>query len=225
MRATILSALATATALALSLPAHAALVAPTSYDMPNGDGQASGGSYNYWDKFYSGAGSTTTDGAALSGGLGDLTDGVVASDFWFNVENGAGAGPYVGWYDPVTHNPVVTFHFAGSPNITGINIHMDNSHAGGVFAPGAILVDGVSQAFTAPVAGTIGWVGLTGLNLGGATHTIEFDQDPSLHGWTFVSEIQFSGGAGAPEPGAWTLLIAGFGAAGAMLRHRRSALV
>lgn len=222
MRATLLSFLAAAAVVALAAPASAAIIAPTSYDMPNGDGQASGGSFNYWDKAYSGSGATMTDGAALSGGLGDLTDGVVAPDIWLNVENGAGTGPYVGWYDPVTHNPVVTFHFGGSPNITGINIHLDNSFVGGVFAPGAILVDGVSQVFTAPTVGTIGWVNLTGLNLFGSSHTIEFDQSPNLRGWTFVSEIQFNGGSGAPEPAAWALMIMGFGTAGAMLRRRRA---
>lgn len=190
--------------------------------MLNGDGQASGGSFNYWDKAYTGAGATTTDGAALSGGLGDLTDGVVASDFWYNTENSAGTGPYVGWYDAVTPNPVITFNFAGATTVNGISIHVDNSYAGRVFAPGTILVDGVVQTFTAPTIGTIGWINLTGLNFTGASHTIEFDQDPNLRGWTFVSEITFDGGA-VPEPATWTLMIGGFGLAGAALRRRRIA--
>ena len=212
-----------AMALALAVPASASAVLSTGYDMPNGDGTASGGSYNYWDRFYTGAGATTTDGAALSGGKGDLTDGVVAPTFWYLTENGAGTGPYVGWYDPVTPKPVVTFHFAGSPAIGGINIHIDNSHVGGVYAPGAILVDGISRSFTGPAAGAIGWVGITGLSLTGANHTIEFDQGP-LHGWTFVSEITFDGkSSGVPEPATWAMMIAGFGLVGATLRRRRAA--
>jgi hypothetical protein len=218
--------LAAAGALAMTMPAAAAQVFSTGYDTPNGDGQASGGSYNYWDKAYTGAGATTTDGAALSGGKGDLTDGVVATDFWYNVETGAGTGPYVGWYHPVTPDPVVTFHFSGAPTIAGINIHIDNSYVGGVFAPGAILVDGVSQSFTGPAIGTIGWVSITGLSLIGNTHTLEFDQGP-LHGWTFVSEITFDGkaGGGVPEPATWAMLITGFGMAGSALRRRRAAFV
>src|SRR5438067_2130557 len=70
---------------------------PISYDMPNGFGRASGGMYNYWDKQYTGTGSTMTDGALLTGGLGDLTDGVIAGGHWYDVENIQGTGPYVGW--------------------------------------------------------------------------------------------------------------------------------
>jgi len=225
LRIALPAALVLAGSLALAAPVAAAPLTVTSYDMPNGDGQASGGSYNYWDKAYSGAGATTTDGAALTGGKGDLTDGVVAADFWYNTENGAGTGPYVGWYDPATHDPVVTFNFAGSTTINSIGIHIDNSHVGGVYAPGAILVDGVSQAFTAPAVGTIGWINLTGLNFTGASHTIEFDQGPAFTGWTFVSEVTFDGKpGGVPEPATWTMMIAGFGLAGAALRRRRLAI-
>ena len=209
-----------ALALALAGSAGAAQIFSTGYSTPNGDGRASGGTYNYWDLGYSGAGATTVDGAALTGGSGDLTDGVVASDFWFNVENGAGTGPYVGWYLPATADPLLTFHFAPSQLITSIGIHFDNSHQGSVVAPHQILVDGVSQAYTAPAAGTIGWSYLTGLNLTGNSHTVQFKQGS---GWTFVSEITFDGGRGVPEPATWGLMILGFGAAGSMLRRRRLA--
>ena len=33
----------------------------------------------------------------LAAAWGDLTDGIIASSNWFNVENTAGTGPYVGW--------------------------------------------------------------------------------------------------------------------------------
>ena len=213
-------AVAAVGAIGLSAPASASQIFSTSYDTPNGDGQASGGSFNYWDRSYSGAGNTTVDGAALTGGSGDLTDGVVAADFWYNVENSAGSGPYVGWYLPATPDPTVTFHFGPSQKITQIGIHFDNSHAGGVFAPNQILVDGVNQAYTAPSVGTIGWSYLTGLNLTGNAHTIQFKQGA---GWTFVSEITFDGGRAVPEPATWGLMILGFGAAGSMLRRRRIA--
>src|SRR5215471_20513042 len=88
----------------------AIILTPLSYDMLNGNGQASGGAYNYWDKFYTGAGNTMQDNAFLSGGLGDLTDGIVTNEHWFNVENSAGTGPYVGW---LFLNPTVVFHFSG----------------------------------------------------------------------------------------------------------------
>ena len=115
--------------------ADAAQVFATSYAMPNGGGQASGGTFNYWDKEYTGAGAVSTDGAALTGGLGNLTDGVVAPNLWFNTENNAGTGPYVGWYGPGRGqlNPLITFNFAGSTLIDQIRIHMDNSNLGGGF--------------------------------------------------------------------------------------------
>lgn len=211
-----------ASLIALGSAAKAAPLTVASYSMPNGDGQAHGGSYNYWDRAYSGSGATTTDGAALTGGTGDLTDGVVASDFWFNVENGAGTGPYVGWYGAAgVLNPLITFNFSGPVTVGGISIHLDNSGAGGVYAPQAIKVDGISQIFAAPALGTIGWVTLSGLNFTGASHTIEFDQ---LGGntWTFVSEIAFSGSGAVPEPASWAMMAAGFGAVGFALRGRRT---
>lgn len=213
-------AISTAAVGALAAPAMAAQLSVTSYDMPNGDGQASGGSFNYWDLNYSGAGMTNVDGAPLSGGKGDLTDGVVASDFWFNVENGAGTGPYVGWYSPATLNPVVKFNFAGSPTINTIMVQLDNSFVGGVQSPMAILVDGVNTPFVGPGAGTIGWATLSGLNLTGGSHTLEFEQQPGW--WVFTSEVEFFGGPGVPEPATWALMLAGFGLAGVAFRRRRS---
>ena len=202
-----------------AMPALAAPITVSSYAMPNGDGQASGGSFNYWDLAYSGSGSTNVDGAALTGGTGDLTDGVVASDFWYNVENGGGTGPYVGWYLPTTPNPLITFNFASLSTINDISIHIDNSHVGGVFAPAAILINGVSQSFTAPGVGTIGFINFTGLGLVGNSLTIEFQQGG---GWTFVSEISFDGRAGVvPEPTSWAMMVAGFGVVGMQIRRRR----
>ncbi len=73
--------------LALAGAASAQAAMPTHYNMPNGYGMASGGSFNYWDGSYSGSGDRSTDYAPLSGGLGDLTDGVIATQSWIEVEN------------------------------------------------------------------------------------------------------------------------------------------
>ena len=206
-------------AFAVTGSAGATQIFSTGYDTPNGNGNANSGTYNYWDKSYTGAGSVTTDSAYLSGGSGDLTDGAVASNFWYNVENSAGTGPYVGWRGTGALNPTVTFHFAGGSVINTIGVHMDNSHAGGVYAPQAILVNGVSHAFTSPAPGSIGWGYISGLNLTGPSHTVQFQQI-TTGAWVFVSEVSFDGRA-VPEPATWGLMILGFGAAGSMLRRRR----
>jgi PEP-CTERM motif len=207
-------------AVAMAAPAQAAQVFATSYSMPNGDGQANGGNFNYWDLSYSGAGSTITDGAALSGGLGDLTDGVIAPDFWFNVENAAGTGPWVGWRKTNTSNPLLTFNFAGSPIIDQVKFYIDDSGAGGVFAPSAILIDGLATSYVnGGVTNSLLTVNLTGLNLTGGSHTIQFLDSPE---WVFVSEIEFFSTA-VPEPATWAMMLTGFGIIGGALRRRKRA--
>lgn len=228
-------AAASIAAFLLGAPAQAAQIAVASYDMPNGDGQASGGTFNYWDHNYTGLGAVGVDGAALTGGLGDLTDGVIPAADYHITEGAAGDGPWVGWrktgdnaYNfPGTPDPTVTFHFEGAPTIHLIKIFMDNNsfYGGGIFAPSAILVDGVSQDFTPPDLGSIGWVNLAGLKLEGDVHTLQFVQNtttlPGYGSWAFIGEVQFFGPA-VPEPATWALLIAGFAMTGAALRRRRS---
>src|SRR5687768_17614164 len=71
---------------------QAAPILPTSYDMLNGES----GTFTYHDETYNGSGSTTTDLAPLSGGVGDLTNGIIAASNWFVTEL-VPNGPYVGW--------------------------------------------------------------------------------------------------------------------------------
>jgi hypothetical protein len=187
--------------------AWAVAVTPLSYDLPNGDGQAHGGSFNYWDKAYTGSGDPTADRAALSGGHGDLTDGVIATQNWFNVENNEGTGPYVGWRDL---DPTIVFHFGESLRFSSITLHADDADgAGGVFAPGGITVGGTTYTFadpagSAPNTFTIGGLDLIGSDLQVTVHR-RFDS-----AWTFVSEVTFTASP-VPEPGTLALAVGGIG--------------
>jgi hypothetical protein len=214
---TVAGALAAGTAAASNVPV-------ASYDMNNGHGQASGGAFNYWDRAYNGTGATTTDDAPLSGGVGDLTDGFAATDFWFSVENDAGTGPYVGWYSPVRRNPVVQFDFSLESDVEQIRVHVDHSQVGGVFQPLAYLVNGNAWSFTPLADGTIGWVTLTGTPVSGSQMSLTLVHNTFEH-WIFVSEVELIGTHGdpIPEPASGALLLMGLGLAGAAARRRAAA--
>lgn len=203
-----LRAAAVATALSfVATGAHASsLLTVSSYNMPNGYGQAHGGTYNYWDATYSNcvASNCTTDGAYLSGGLGKLTDGVIATLPWYEVSNDAGTGEYVGWE---IVNPTIDFNFASNVTVGEIKLYVDNSHVGGVTAPSYVVIDGTTydnpswQFASAPEI-----IDITGLNLTGNTVTV------TLHiptQWVFLSEAQFYSGA-IPEPSTWAMMALGF---------------
>jgi len=198
--------------LAASSVAAASPLAPTSYDMPNGSGQAHGGQFNYWDKNYSGSGNTALDNAALSGGLGDLTDGAVTTLNWFSTENPAGTGPYVGWRPSTMDVPLtVVFHFAQAVDIDHIAIHTDDSGgAGGVDAPASVRVvaGAVDLLFpvvdpspdTAPFFINLNNVGVSAVTSVALTFNAKNE-------WVFLDEISFDGAVSAvPVPGAVVLL-------------------
>lgn len=200
--------------LVLAAPAHAAPIFATSYSMLNGET----GSFSYWDESYSGAGSTLVDGSPLSGGLGDLTDGVIASEGWFAAESPAGAGPYVGW---TTITPVITFEFAPGTVIGSMTIYVDDSNgSGGVSTPsGARINGGVIIPLADGASGDPLSFTFTGLNVSGPLTLELFDgQGP----WIFVSEVTFDGERIVPEPAALVLLGLALGAV-AVRRHRRRA--
>jgi PEP-CTERM motif len=192
--------------------AQASLLAVTSYNMPNGDGQAQGGWLNYWDATYSNciANDCTTDGLAgsyLSGGLGKLTDGIVATQPWYDVSDAAGTGQYVGW---LSSNPMISFNFAGDEVVNEVKLFVDNSHVGGVAAPVSIVIDGVTY-FNPPSATPSApeLIDITGLYLTGASVSVTLNNPNS---WVFMSEAQFI--TGAPEPSTWAMMMLGFAGLG-----------
>lgn len=210
--------------LGLALPAQALTVLPTHYDMPNGYGTASGGSFNYWDGSYNGSGNPMQDFSWLSGGTGDLTDGVVATENWHLVENLAGTGPYVGWRDL---DPVINFHFAAPQRFQSITVHYDDADGfGNVATPDRLVVTLGDRSYTFPLVDAPGtppnsatlW--LTGSPSAPVLTLQAFRRDTAV----FISEVQFDA-LPVPEPHTWALMAGGLLGLGAVARRRRAAPV
>lgn len=197
----------------LVIPAisFASIVTPISYDTVNGNT----GSYNYWDDTYTGSGSKTTDGAFLSGGLGDLIDGIIASDNWFITEAPIGAGPYVGWSNI---DPTITFYFASSYDFQIIQIHFDDADGyGGVSAPAGVNINGKNYALSDP-GGSAPFIASLDVSSLSSTDTLSI-QLKRNDSWVFASEFQFKV---VPVPTTIFLLGSGLtGLVGIRLRRKK----
>lgn len=189
------------------------------YDLLNGSGQASGGTFNYWDTSYTGLGNRLVDGAPLSGGLGKLGDGIIGSVPGFFTANADGTGPDVGWLTSVTPSPSVTFYFIPPPCLCslildGIDIWLDSSFIDGAAAPSAILLNGVSVPFAPAPLGGYGLVKLLDIShlINDTTPTLTFVAQDPANPWILVSEVTFRGAfVFVPEPATLGLFALGLG--------------
>lgn len=163
-----------------SSTASAGVVTVTSYDMVNGNGAAQyttpTGGQNYFDFSYTKTGQSTPASNAgvngspstipnnsnatniLTGGIGKLTDGVIATNNFSLVSGSNGtisngwttaaspyygdlngqASQYVGWK---YQDPTIAFHLASGSMISQINLYVAANGAGGlVGAPGNVAV-------------------------------------------------------------------------------------
>ncbi len=167
---------------------NAVPIRPVSYDMLNGNT----GSYTYWDESYSGSGDPYEDGSYLSGGLGDLTDSVIANQNWNVVEYPRYVpGPYVGW----VIDPTITFHFGGIVTINEITIYVDDSDGyGGVKTPAEAKITMGDTTLFFEIEDPSGKapfpVTFSGLNLTGSSLDLTLFRRSS---WVFVSEVTFDG--------------------------------
>lgn len=189
--------------------AIAAQVQPISYDMPNG----SIGTYEYFDDTYTGSGCITCELSPLSGGLGQLTDGIVAQSSWFVVEPPAGPGPYVGWMNV---DPTITFHFGTSTAIDSVTFHFDDAGSGTVAAPLSVTIGAANFPVTNPpgldpFAFTVSGLGFVGTDLTVQIHRADV--------WSFVSEVTFQ--SPVPEAGTSAMLLAGLGVMVGLARRRK----
>jgi hypothetical protein len=221
--------------LGIAVIAHAVPIQPVSYDMPNGYGISVGGEYNYWDENYTGSGDKTVDGAPLTGGLGKLTDGIIATKSWeWTDVSGNGQTQqdlYVGW---TWGDPTISFYFANKVNINNVTFYVDdpgngnngNPHRGGVAAPESFTINGTTHTVnnsspgSGPLAIKISDLGLDPVDV--MTVTINRDLSSPYSFWVFVSEITFDDGVPTPVPEPSTFILFGAGIAGfALLRRSR----
>lgn len=202
--------------------AAAQFVQPVSYSMPNGMGQASGGTFNYWDDTYTGSGSTDVDASPLSGGLGQLTDSILGGDDWAsNLGNGP-AYEWVGWRNI---NPIIVLDFGSPQVLSRIDVHVNNLNSGGVS-----IFDTVRVGFSNDL--NLGFANFQSITTSAADradnaarfYPLNISQEQGAHRfvqleftrtnqWLFLSEIR-----AVPTPGALALLPLG---ALALTRRRR----
>lgn len=217
-------------------------VMPVSYSTQNGEA----GAFTYFDDSYNGSGNTATALAALSGGLGDLTDGIIATDNWFNTP-----GAYVGW---LSIDPTITFYFSGPVNIDSVTFYFDDSNgAGGVSPPTQVQISTPATATAGPVpdpdsglpfaftfSGLLetidsGSFSVPGIGVNVSSLEIRVSSlvadpispfiNPPVRSpfWIMLSEVQFDDGrvvAAVPEPMTLSLLGAGLAGIAAMRRRR-----
>jgi hypothetical protein len=204
------AALAVGVAVFGAASAGAAPLTVSSYSMFNG----AHGSYDYRDFTYTPCnGVCDVTGAALSGGVGKLTDGVSPALSWYQYGE---LTPWVGWsYDQTNGlDPVVTFNFGGVEHVNSVTVWVDNAIGfGGVYLPSSVAIDGTSYAI-APDNSNPNPRGYTFSNLGiiGSSVNVQFFQT-SGYPWVMVGEVSFDGSS-IPEPASWAMMLLGFAGLG-----------
>ncbi|MBM4107744.1 MAG: hypothetical protein FJ255_02860 [Phycisphaerae bacterium] len=194
--------------------AHADIVHPIEYRMFNGEGRLAGGWFDYWDQTYRGSGSTGVDLSPLTGGLGQLTDGVVGHrDWWGDLGNGP-AWEWVAW---TTINPTIVFRFDQPYVFDQVSLHVNNAEIGAVTYPSVITLDfgadGVNFETPSVFASGHANYGLYGgrwedFMVSGTGTYVRAQLTRTGPNWIFLSEVTFSG-TPIPAPGATALLGAG----------------
>lgn len=192
---------------------NAATIQPSSYNMRNGDS----GTFHYWDDSYSGRGDNTLDSARLRRGLGDLTDGVIATENWSKVEGLAG-GPYVGWRDRTQR---IVFKFDRAYYFSSATFHFDsNGGGGGVNAPRKVIVNGQKESVVAPGADPFAFT-FDMEDFEATDRLVVRIRRARTSSWTFLSEVTFDGDVPAvPLPASGLLLLCAVSGMGVFSRKK-----
>jgi hypothetical protein len=207
--------------------AHASLIAPITYSMANGNT----GSKPWLDLTYSGTspmGNDSIDGAALFGGLGELTDGMVGQSLLSGTEAG-----WVGW---TRSSVTITFDFGSIQNFSDAQFYSANTATpgSGIYLWQSAVFqfsnDGVTYGSTITRNTTAGeqadttsrYIDTT-LNSSGRYAQVTFNRGGGP--WIFISEAQFF--TAAPEPSTAGIVLAGLAlcmavAAGKFRRAKRT---
>ena len=196
----------------LVAPAQGDILTPSSYDMIGGGTSSPPFNHRLWDEKYP----QTSNYQPLSGGLGDLTDGLITTSNWTHSTDYI---YYVGWYEGDLRNPTIDFYFSGPVTITDIGIHFN---AG--YVPGSVhfTVGSTTENFDVdhvnPGGGAAArWVdfALTSPSIGDSIQVTLNDRasnDVDIPGWPtdwiLLTEVQFEGSP-VPIPGAVWLLGSG----------------
>jgi len=131
--------------------------------------------------------------APLSNGLGDLTDGVIATENWNSTWT-----PYVGWK---SIEPTITFHFDHVVPVETVTLHLDDSNgSGGVYPPTDVSIAMGDTVLEFPIDDPSGGepfsVTFDQLGLSGDTLEITLLDDYfSTSRYMMLSEVELYGGS------------------------------
>jgi hypothetical protein len=203
--------------LAGSLAASAATLVPISYSMPNGGYDFIAG---YGDNTYNSSNCPDCP-VFLSGGLGELTDGITSPGFFAYPGS---FGPMVGWFNS---SPTIEVFFDGPQSFGSVGLHLSNAHgAAGIGLPSTVTIAG-NQVFSVQsqndypdTSNEWQWFDLAS-GTTGSSLTIRLD---AAYQWTFMDEMSFLSAdevSGVPEPGTIALAISGLGLVAGLKRCRK----
>jgi hypothetical protein len=174
------------------------LLHPSRYDMPNGHW----GAYTYYDGSYSGSGNRNERGAPLSGGVGDLTDGIVSTKWEWGSQTDS--NPWVGWD---SFSPTIEYTFPSEVGIETIRLHTLANRQARIHIWDAIdiSIDGgaaVRFAFNdaAYADHALHWLELP---IHRRATNVEMALIPLAGKWGFLSETEF---VAIPEPSSLALV-------------------